>query len=329
MVLDGGTILHRRFFDFPTLLGEGDVLVLNETRVIRARLLGTRQPGGGSAELLLLRPAKTSRYDANASSWLALVKPGRKLHRGSIVRFAAFGQAKVLAEREDGVREIAFDLNLPFENFLARAGEMPLPPYIPNATAQEWAGYQTVFARIPGSVAAPTASLHFTPEVLEAVAQGGVQIAKITLNVGLGTFRPIAKESLDDHRMHYESYSIDAGTAHTIKRAKEEGRRVIAAGTTVVRALEGCVAQHGELRAADGETDIFITPGYRFEITDALLTNFHLPKSTLLVLVSAFAGPNAIRAAYKEAIREKYRFFSLGDAMFISHHYQTEPLLSS
>ena len=319
MVLDGDRILHHRFVEFPDFLRQGDVLVLNETRVIAARLFGTRQPGGGSVEILVLRPAQTSRYDPIATSWLALLKPGRRMHPGTIVRLGEFGQAKVLAEREDGMREITFDLNLPFDDFLARAGQMPLPPYIPNATAQERAGYQTVFARIPGSVAAPTASLHFTPELLKTVEKRGVQIAKIVLNVGLGTFRPIESESLDDHRMHSESYSIHAGAAHAIKRAKEEGRRVIAAGTTAVRALEGCVAQHGELRVGDGETNIFITPGYHFAIVDALLTNFHLPKSTLYVLVSAFAGCNTIRAAYQEAIQQNYRFLSLGDAMLITH----------
>ncbi len=286
--------------------------------MIPARLFGTRQPGGGRVEIMLLRPTATSRYDPNASSWLSLVKPARKMHTGTIVSFAEFGSAHVASQREDGIREIAFDLTLPFEDFLARAGTMPLPPYIHHVSQEEKMNYQTVFAQIPGSVAAPTASLHFTPQLLESIQARGVQVAKIVLNVGLGTFQPIATQTFDDHKMHAEYYSISAVAVNMVNRAKEEGRRVIAAGTTVVRALEGCMARYGELRAVDDETDIFIAPGHRFAVVDALLTNFHLPKSTLLVLVSAFAGRHTVRSAYEEAISQNYRFFSFGDAMFIT-----------
>lgn len=317
MVLDGSSISHRRFTDFPSLLRAGDVLVLNETRVISARLFGIRRPGGGKAEILLLRPTSTPRYDPTATSWLALVKPARKLHPGSVVSFGDLGSVTVSAQRENGMREISLDLTVPLEDFLLRAGRMPLPPYVRAPSPREAAHYQTIFARIPGSVAAPTASLHFTAQLLAAIEQRGVQLAKIILNVGLGTFRPITSRTLDEHRMHSESYSMDQDTVETVKKAKQEGRRIVAAGTTVVRALEGCLARYGELRAGDSETDIFITPGYRFAVVDALLTNFHLPRSTLLVLICAFAGYEQTRAAYEQAIREKYRFFSFGDAMFI------------
>ncbi len=319
MVLDGDTLQHRRFTDFPTLLRKGDVLVLNETRVIAARVFATRPPADRRVEILFLRPAQGARHDPTATKWLALVKPARRIQIGARLSFADLGSATVVGTRVDGVREILLDLTVPFEEFLSRAGHTPLPPYIKRAPPDAETSYQTVFARIPGSVAAPTASLHFTPELLETIAERGVSVAKIVLDGGLGTFRPISSETLDDHQMHAEAYSIDERAAGIITAARKEGRRVIAAGTTVLRALEGCVAEHGQLRVGDGETNIFITPGYRFTVVDALLTNFHLPKSTLFVLVCAFAGRSAIFFAYQEAIRNEYRFFSFGDAMFITH----------
>ncbi len=236
---------------------------------------------------------------------------------GERISFGEFGEAHVVAVLEDGVREIEFRLRVPFEEFLHRAGTLPLPPYIHNDSAEAQERYQTIFAREPGSVAAPTASLHFTQDVFAALAQRGVEIVKLVLDVGLGTFRPMQTAAVHDHVMHAESFSIPEETAETIRAAKREGRRVIAAGTTVVRALEGSSAKHGEVRAGTDETGIFITPGYTFRVLDALITNFHLPQSTLVVLVSAFAGRTTILRAYEEAIRREYRFFSFGDAMFI------------
>jgi S-adenosylmethionine:tRNA ribosyltransferase-isomerase len=218
---------------------------------------------------------------------------------------------------DDGVRDVEFALTVPFETFLERAGKLPLPPYIHNDSAEAQERYQTIFAREPGSVAAPTASLHFTERVLDEIRAKGVEIVKLVLDVGLGTFRPMQGETLDQHVMHSESFSIPERTVDAIGRAKRERRRVIAAGTTVMRALEGSAVKHGQLRAGEDETDIFITPGFHFRVVDAMITNFHLPQSTLLVLVSAFAGYDRIMRAYEEAIAREYRFFSFGDAMFI------------
>jgi S-adenosylmethionine:tRNA ribosyltransferase-isomerase len=228
-----------------------------------------------------------------------------------------FGTATVTAELEDGMREIEFALDLPFEKFLSQAGRLPLPPYIHNDSDDAQVRYQTVFARVPGSVAAPTASLHFTPQVLAAIEARGVEIVRLNLDVGLGTFRPISAEHVEEHRMHSETFDIPAATVSAIERAKAEGRRVVAAGTTVVRALEGSIRTHGRLVAGEDATDIFIQPGFTFQIVDAMITNFHLPQSSLLVLVSAFAGRERILRAYREAIERRYRFFSFGDAMFI------------
>lgn len=311
-MLRQGAIEHRTFRDFPQCLREGDLLVVNETRVIPARIVSDE-----GVELLLLRPAHRPRYEADASVWHALVRPGRKMREGSTVRFGALGSARVVAILNEGIREVAFALTVPFENFLDRAGRMPLPPYIQNDSAHAQERYQTIFARERGSVAAPTASLHFTPRVFDDLRDRGVQIERLVLDVGLGTFRPMKSRKLEGHRMHAETFAIPAGTAREIARAKTEGRRVVAAGTTVVRALEAGAAEHGTVREGPGETDLFITPGFRFRIVDALLTNFHLPQSTLLVLVSAFAGRDRVLHAYEEAIERGYRFFSFGDAMFI------------
>ena len=315
-MLRQGSIEHRSFRELPQVLRAGDLLVLNETRVIAARVFGAR-PSGGRVEVLLLRPSHHGRYDPGASRWEALVKPGRRLREGERITFGDLGEATVACVHDDGVRDLEFALRVPFETFLERAGTLPLPPYIHNDSAEAQARYQTIFAREPGSVAAPTASLHFTERVFADLDSKGIEIAKLVLDVGLGTFRPMQGERLEEHVMHSESFVIPAETRDAIERAKSEGRRVVAAGTTVMRALEGSAHKHGALRAGEDETDVFITPGFRFRVADALITNFHLPQSTLLVLVTAFAGRPAIFKAYAEAVAENYRFFSFGDAMFV------------
>jgi S-adenosylmethionine:tRNA ribosyltransferase-isomerase len=317
MVLDADATAHREFANLPEVLRPGDVLVLNETRVIRARLLGRRLRGGGRAELLLLHPADSLRYDPRALAWIALARPARRLRAGERVAFGDFGEATVRREMDEGLREIELSLGVPFEEFLERAGRMPLPPYIRNDSAEAQARYQTVFAREPGSVAAPTASLHFTPELLGDVERAGIEIVRISLDVGLGTFRPVTVETVAEHAMHGEAYSIDSRAAEALERARRERRRVVAAGTTVVRALEGNVRDNGRVEPGRHVTDLFITPGFGFNIVDAMITNFHLPRSTLLMLVSAFGGFERIRSAYAEAIERRYRFYSFGDAMFV------------
>ena len=317
LVLCGDDLGHARFSDLPKYLAPGDVLVLNETRVIRARLLG-RRATGGTVEVLLLRPAAGDRYDPNARRWLALLKPAKRLRPSEEISFGELGSARVCEENAaHGGREIELLLRLPFESFLERAGKLPLPPYVHDDSEAAQRGYQTIFARNPGSVAAPTASLHFTENVLDALGRRGVQIVKLTLNVGLGTFKPMQTQHVIDHRMHAESYDVPQETVTAVEQAKREGRRIVASGTTVVRALEGCAAQHGRIKAGHSETSLFITPGFRFRCVDALITNFHLPRSTLLVLVSAFAGREQIFRAYREAIAQRYRFFSFGDAMLL------------
>ena len=317
LVLRQGHVEHKTFRELPEYLRAGDVLVLNETRVIAARVFGNREPSGGHVELLLLRPSHRGRYDPHATRWQALAKPGRRLQIGQRISFGELGTAEIAGVHEDGVREVEFALSVPFEEFLERAGTLPLPPYIHNDSAQAQERYQTVFAREPGSVAAPTASLHFTEAIFERLRANGVEIVKLVLDVGLGTFRPMQGERLDEHVMHSESFSIPQATVDAIARAKAEGRRVVAAGTTVMRALEGSAAKHGTLAAGADETGIFIKPGFRFRVVDAMITNFHLPQSTLLVLVSAFAGRDVILRAYSEAVAQEYRFFSFGDAMYI------------
>jgi S-adenosylmethionine:tRNA ribosyltransferase-isomerase len=314
-----GSIVHRRFTDFPERLRAGDVLVINETRVVRARMRGTRVPGGGNAEIVLLRPADGGPYDTSVRAWQALVRPGRKLRAGAQVRFGEAASLRVEDVRDDGVRIVRFsDDSAPLDELLERFGELPLPPYVGAGDEARAARYQTIFARVPGSVAAPTASLHFTPRVLDAIAARGVTIAPLVLDVGLGTFKPMDGETIDAHEMHAERYTIPEATALAVNAAKEEGRRVIVAGTTALRALEASAAKYGDVRHGDDETDIFITPGFPFRIADGLLTNFHLPASTLLVLVSAFGGYERLRAAYRAAIEAGYRFFSFGDAMFVT-----------
>ncbi len=323
LALRGDKIEYLRFTDLPSLLHAGDLLVLNETRVIPARVRGRRIPSGGEIELLFLRPAHETHYDPRSSRWLALAKPGRRMRAGERVGFGDLGEAIVIDVHADGVREIELQLRVEFEQFLARAGELPLPPYVTENSPEAQAGYQTVFARDPGSVAAPTASLHFTHAVFEGLQRRDVEVAKLSLDVGLGTFRPLQSDRLEEHRMHAEYFSIPEETVRAVRRAKEEGRRVVAAGTTVVRALEASAHEGGEIQPGAAETDLFIKPGFQFRVVDALLTNFHLPRSTLLVLVTAFAGRERVFRAYREAVENRYRFFSFGDAMFIESRGST------
>jgi S-adenosylmethionine:tRNA ribosyltransferase-isomerase len=264
----------------------------------------------------LLRPADRDAFAFDAREWLALVRPSKRLPPGTRL---AVGDAEVTIGEAtgDGQRRVRFGDEVDIAALLERAGEVPLPPYVGPGDEARAERYQTVFARVPGSVAAPTASLHFTPGVLAAIEARGVEIVRLTLDVGIGTFRPMREGPLAGHRMHGERFAIPPATAAAVERARAEGRRVVAAGTTVVRALEGAAADDGSVRPGARETTLFITPGYEFRVVDALLTNFHLPKSTLLVLVAAFAGYDRMRAAYALAIERKYRFFSFGDAMFV------------
>lgn len=304
-----GTISHKHFYDLPSCLCAGDVLVINDTRVMPARLIGER-PGGGACEVLLLK-------QLSPISWETLVKPGKKLKPGMKVSFGN-GRltATIEAPTDAGGRVVRFDVQSgTLEAALDELGEMPLPPYI-HGKLQDRDRYQTVYARETGSAAAPTAGLHFTPELLDQIRTMGVEIVPILLHVGLGTFRPVKSEDIAEHHMHSEFYAVTESAAESVNRAKKEGRRVIAVGTTSVRTLESA-ARDGLLQADSGWTDIFITPGYRFQMVDALITNFHLPGSTLIMLVSALMGREQTLAAYEEAVRQKYRFFSFGDAMFI------------
>lgn len=307
---ESGKMEHRVFHDLPAYLRPDDVLVLNDTRVLPARLIGRRKHTGGKVEVLLLRELGSDR-------WEVLVKPGRRCPEGEEL---VFGDGKltgrVLSRTEEGGRIIAFSPGGPkFLETLNEIGKVPLPPYI-RTELKDQERYQTVYARHLGSAAAPTAGLHFTPELLKAIEERGIAILYLTLHVGLGTFRPVREERIEDHRMHEEYYVVPPGVAEAVNAAKKEGRRVVAVGTTVVRTLESA-GKSGEVKAGAGWTDLFIYPGFEFRIVDALVTNFHLPKSTLLMLVSAFAGREKILRAYQEAIRERYRFFSFGDAMLI------------
>jgi S-adenosylmethionine:tRNA ribosyltransferase-isomerase len=300
---------HARVSDLPRLLRPGDLLVLNDTRVIPARLYG-RSAGGGRMEILLIERVAER-------EWEALVKPGRRARPGAVFELAEGLAAEVVDKREDGRHRLCF--TEPIEPHLDQLGHIPLPPYIHRPdTAEDRERYQTVFARQPGAVAAPTAGLHFTTALLEEIAAAGVEIARVTLHVGIGTFKPVSAERIEEHRMESERYEIGEETAGAIQRARDAGRRIMAVGTTVVRTLESAAqAGEGEVRAGSNATALFITPGYRFQVVDVLLTNFHLPCSTLLMLVSAFAGRERVLAAYEEAIREGYRFYSYGDAMLV------------
>ena len=304
-----GEIEHRHFYELPQYLRKGDCLVLNNTRVLPARLLGCRQSGGG-VELVLLR-------DLGEGRWECLSRPGRKTKPGTLLQFGD-GEltATVEAVAEGGNRIVQFHYTGIFLEVLERLGKMPLPPYI-KEELQDGERYQTVYSRELGSAAAPTAGLHFTPELLKQIEQMGVKLCYVTLHVGLGTFRPVKEEKIEDHEMHSEFCVISPETAEAINAVRKNGGRVIAVGTTSCRTLESFAEEDGTVEAGSRWTDIFIYPGYRFKCIDALITNFHLPESTLIMLVSALAGRENVLRAYETAVKEKYRFFSFGDAMFI------------
>ena len=312
LVLDKktGEWQHRHFFDLPEYLRPGDCLILNDSRVLPARLLGQRLPGGGACEVLLL-------IDKGDKTWECLVRPGKHLRAGAKLSFGG-GEltAQVTEVLPDGNRLVRFDYDGIFLEVLARLGKMPLPPYI-KAELQDRERYQTVYSRVIGSAAAPTAGLHFTKELLKKVEDMGVGVGYVTLHVGLGTFRPVKEDEITDHEMHSEYCTIPPETAELINRTKASGGRVICVGTTSCRTLESWAQEDGTVAPSAGWTNIFIYPGYRFKVLDGLITNFHLPESTLIMLVSALAGRENVLAAYEEAVRERYRFFSFGDAMCI------------
>ena len=313
MTLDRATgeVGHHHFYELPDFLRPGDCLILNDSRVLPARLLGQRLPGGGACEVLLLT-------DKGDKTWECLVRPGRKMRTGAKLSFGN-GEltAEVVGEIEGGNRLVRFDYEGIFLEVLEHLGKMPLPPYI-KEELQDKERYQTVYSKVLGSAAAPTAGLHFTPELLEKIAACGVGVGYVTLHVGLGTFRPVKEEEITDHEMHSEFCTVPPETAELINRTKANGGRVICVGTTSCRTLESWAAEDGHMEPKSGWTNIYIYPGYRFKVMDGLVTNFHLPESTLIMLVSAFAGREHVLAAYEEAVKERYRFFSFGDAMFIS-----------
>nr|WP_315048173.1 tRNA preQ1(34) S-adenosylmethionine ribosyltransferase-isomerase QueA [uncultured Leptotrichia sp.] len=302
------TMEHKKFYNIIDYLKEGDVLVLNRTKVIPARLFGKKE-NGVVLECFLLK-----RIDLN--TWEVLLKPARKLKVGQKIIFSEELEAELLEVKEDGNRVLKFNFEGSFEEILDRLGEMPLPPYI-SEKLEDKSRYQTVYAKEGESVAAPTAGLHFTEGLLEKIKEKGIIIAEVFLDVGLGTFRPVQVENILDHKMHVEKYSVPKETVEIIKNAKKNNHRVIAVGTTSVRTLESSVDENGNLIASEGYTGIFIYGDYKFKVVDAIITNFHLPKSTLIMLVSAFGGKEFIDAAYKKAIEEKYRFYSFGDSMLI------------
>lgn len=304
------SVRHLHFYDLPQFLRAGDALVINETKVIPARLLGQKEDTGVPVELLLLK-----RLERDV--WEALVRPGRRLRPGTMCTFGdGLLRAEIIDNAEDGGRKVRFHYQGVFEEILDQLGQMPLPPYI-HEKLMDKTRYQTVYAREEGSAAAPTAGLHFTPELLQRVRGMGVDVVPIVLHVGLGTFRPVKTEDLSQHHMHVEHYEVPPEAAARINAARAAGGRCVCVGTTSVRTLESASTDDGVLRATSGWTNIFITPGYRFKMVDALITNFHLPESTLVMLVSAFYSREGTLAAYGEAVREKYRFFSFGDAMLL------------
>ena len=313
LVLDrkDDSIRHDVFSNLTDYLKPGDLLVVNNSKVLPARIVGIKQPTGAVCELLLLRQVK-------GDQWECLAKPGKRMQPGTLVSFGDGTLTATVDEtREDGNKYVTFSYNTEtlYEK-LDEFGKMPLPPYI-TKQLEDQSQYQTVYAKELGSAAAPTAGLHFTPALMQRIREMGVDIAELTLHVGLGTFRPVQEDDIADHKMHTERYIITEDVAQKIRAAKAEGRRVIAVGTTSCRTLEAVTAKYGEIRACSGETDIFLYPGVELKCIDALITNFHLPESTLIMLVSAFYGYDKTMAAYKTAVEEKYRFFSFGDAMFI------------
>ena len=313
MVLDkkSGDVTHRHFYDIKEYLHPGDCLVINNTKVIPARLLGEREGTGAKVELLLLK-RKTD------DVWETLVKPGKKARIGTKLSFGnGLLKAEVIDIVEEGNRLVQFSYDGIFEEILDELGQMPLPPYITHQL-QDKNRYQTVYAKYDGSAAAPTAGLHFTEELLQEIRDMGVSIAEVTLHVGLGTFRPVKVDNVLEHHMHSEFFQITQEAADIINETKRNGHRVISVGTTSTRTLESAAEEDGTLQEKSGWTDIFIYPGYQFRVIDGLITNFHLPESTLVMLVSALAGREHVLAAYEEAVKEKYRFFSFGDAMLIA-----------
>lgn len=301
---------HHHFYELPDFLYPGDCLILNDSRVLPARLLGQRLPGGGACEVLLL-------IDRGEKTWECLVRPGRHMRQGSKL---SFGNGELTAEvtevLPDGNRLVRFDYDGIFLEVLERLGKMPLPPYI-KEELRDRERYQTVYSKVPGSAAAPTAGLHFTPELLERIQEKGIGIGYVTLHVGLGTFRPVKEEEITEHEMHSEFCILPPETARLINETKASGHRCICVGTTSCRTLESWAAEDGHMEPKAGWTNIYIYPGYRFKVMDGLVTNFHLPESTLIMLVSALAGREHVLHAYEEAVKERYRFFSFGDAMFI------------
>lgn len=311
LVLDKetGETEDKYFYDIIDYLDPGDVLVMNDTRVIPARLFGHRESKEESIEVFLLT-------NIEGKTWECLVRPGKKMKIGTNVIFSEELSGEVKDIKEDGNRIIEFCYEGIFNELLDRLGNVPLPPYI-KEELQEPEEYQTVYSKNPGSVAAPTAGLHFTQELLEEIESKGIELAYLTLNVGLGTFRPVSVEDVTDHKMHSEFYTISKETADIINKAHKKGNKVIATGTTSIRTLESVYKKNGKIQGDSGWTDIFIYPGFKFEVVDAMITNFHLPKSTLVMLVSAFASKDIILNAYEHAVNDKYRFFSFGDAMYI------------
>lgn len=311
MVLDKNTgdREDKYFYDIIDYLKAGDVLVMNDTRVIPARLFGHRPEKEEKIEVFLLT-------NTEGSKWEVLVRPGKKMKIGTEVIFSEELSCKVLEIKEDGNRIVEFYYEGIFNEILDRLGNMPLPPYI-KEKLKDNEDYQTVYSKNPGSVAAPTAGLHFTKELLEKIEANGIKLAYLTLNVGLGTFRPVNEDEITDHKMHSEFYTLSEETAEILNEAKKEGRRIIAVGTTSIRTLEAVYQKNGKICADSGWTDIFIYPGFEFKVVDAIITNFHLPKSTLIMLIAAFTSKEIILNAYNDAVSKKYRFFSFGDCMFI------------
>ena len=312
MCLDkiSGKTEHKHFYDIVDMLKEGDLLVLNDTKVIPARLYGEKIGTGGAIEFLLLNRR-------TADEWEVILKPGKRAKVGAKFKFGDELEAEVLSITDGGARIVKFSYDGIFEEILDRLGEMPLPPYI-TKKLEDKSRYQTVYAKNSGSAAAPTAGLHFTPELMDKIKAKGVEVRFVTLHVGLGTFRPVKAENISEHEMHSEYYILPKETADAVNSAKERGSRVISVGTTATRVLETAGQKGLPLTESSGWTDIFIYPGKNFNVIDALITNFHLPESTLIMLVSALAGRENVLDAYNEAVKEKYRFFSFGDAMFIS-----------
>ena len=316
MDMENGAVRHDVFRNIGSYLRKGDVLVINDTKVIPARLIGAREGTGGRVEILLLN--RITEHE-----WETLVKPGKKCRIGTFIGFGDPDEdgiyplsGEIVDILEDGNRRVHFHYDGVFEEILDELGEMPLPPYI-HHTLEDRDRYNTVYARYDGSAAAPTAGLHFTPELLKELEDEGVEIVHVTLHVGLGTFRPVKSDNIEEHHMHEETYIVSGEAAAAINKAKAEGRRVICVGTTSCRTLESAADENGIVHAGTASTGIFIYPGYTFRVMDGLITNFHLPESTLVMLVSAFAGKDHVLNAYRQAVEEKYRFFSFGDAMMI------------